>query len=345
MKASNADVIQNESYNSKLDTVYSAELHQTSRKSRQPSSITSPNEVHQVLAKLSIEAGDLEIYLQKLHIDSAEKTVKSREVVGELSSQINIIIDEARVLNGRLAKTGDTAVRINASVKRLDDRYERLELAKSWTEKVADLKASLQSMAACIEQKDFVSATHHCERILSIDSNILYSNFAEIIVPSSEYPESPPALLLSLRKILLNIFTERFEEATHSKDTVEATKYFTMFPKAGWRSEGLIEYSKFAKSLVREIGQTIREKLGAERSEISLYHASLLTLLFENLALLIHQHQPLVDRHYGSGSFTQGIMPGLQEECDRIGKQICDMWYDERYVRRKVSGSERCVCS
>lgn len=68
-----------------------------------------------------------------------------------------------------------------------------------------------------------------------------------------------------------------------------------------------------------------------------MHHATLLTQLFEHLALLIDQHQSLVDRHYGLGNFLEGVMPGLQEECDRLGGRVCDAWWEERNIHRRVS--------
>lgn len=55
------------------------------------------------------------------------------------------------------------------------------------------------------------------------------------------------------------------------------------------------------------------------------------------MALLVDRHQPLVDRHYGNGSFASRVMGGLQEECDRLGCKIVRTWKEERKLRRKVS--------
>lgn len=68
-----------------------------------------------------------------------------------------------------------------------------------------------------------------------------------------------------------------------------------------------------------------------------MHFAQLLTGLFEHLALLIDQHQPVVDRHYGPGNFARGVMQGLQEECDRLGGRVVENWSEERGVKRKVS--------
>lgn len=191
-----------------------------------------------------------------------------------------------------------------------------------------------------MEQQDWDEATRHCIRAMSIDSEILHSNFAGAVVPTAEYPDPPPMTLLSLRQGLLDVFSRRFRAATEAKDTVEATRFFKMFPLIGWQAEGLGVYCEFAKIIVRERGRGITDALvGGANSTSAHHHSGLLTTLFEHLALLIDQHQPLVDRNYGPGNFLNGVMPGLQEECDRLGRRIWDAWWDERAVPHKLDSA------
>lgn len=104
------------------------------------------------------------------------------------------------------------------------------------------MQASLLSLASAIEQHDYDTATSHCVRCLEVPDEIVQSKFAAAVVPTSEYPEPPPSTLLNLRKALLDVFTRRFTTATDNRDTVEATKFFTLFPLVGWKAEGLKVY-------------------------------------------------------------------------------------------------------
>jgi conserved oligomeric Golgi complex subunit 4 len=63
-----------------------------------------------------------------------------------------------------------------------------------------------------------------------------------------------------------------------------------------------------------------------------------LTGLFENIALIVNAHTPLVDRFYGTGKMVR-VIQRLQGECDRQGGIILDSLWDERNVQRKVSHS------
>ncbi|UZJ54465.1 hypothetical protein CBS101457_003785 [Exobasidium rhododendri] len=298
--------------------------------------LTTSHAIRHALSQLSTYSSQQVVHLDDLLSDSRAHTKTSRNLLKNLGQQIHLIEDEAKVLERRLKETGVTADRISESVRRLDEEGERVERAQQWAMMVADLKASLQSLAACIDQQDYTSATQHCIRAMSIDAEVLHSRFAASMVPTSDHPEPPPIQLEHLRTMLLQVFIIKFEAATDARDTVDATKYFKMFPLIGWKEEGLSVYRIFAQGMVRERGRAITEGLSGSQSSAGLLHASLLTRLFEHLAQLIDQHQPLVDKFYGAGNFAISVMPGLQDECDRLGKRICDAWFEVRDVQRKL---------
>ncbi|CAG8755388.1 2108_t:CDS:2, partial [Racocetra persica] len=58
--------------------------------------------------------------------------------------------------------------------------------------------------------------------------------------------------------------------------------------------------------------------------------------LFENIATIIDQHQPVVEAHYGPGKMIR-VIERLQEECDKQCRIILDTFRDERQIHRKVA--------
>ncbi|CEH14887.1 Golgi transport complex COD1 protein [Ceraceosorus bombacis] len=311
-----------------------------------PRAITTAASARAALATLASHSSALEDRFSELLEESIEKRETATEVLKSLTTQVNLIREEAGVLDARLDVAASEARTISEAVRRLDEMRDRVQIAKRWADRTADLKASLLSLGAAMEQQDWDAATQHAIRAMTIEPEILHSAFAAATVPSSEYPDPPPMTLISMRTGLLDLYSRRFRAAVEAKDTVEATRFFKMFPLIGWRSEGLAVYSDFAKALVRERGKAITDALAATHNSSSLhFHAGLLTTLFEHLALLIDQHQPLVDRNYGPGNFLRGVMPSLQEECDRLGKRIWDSWWDERLVLRKLDSAKSCTFS
>lgn len=88
----------------------------------------------------------------------------------------------------------------------------------------------------------------------------------------------------------------------------------------------------------------------------STHFSTLLTHLFESLALILSQHQPVVEKYYGttpktlrlpsssSPSFTDTesvnamtfVTSCLLSECDQIGLKILGNWKEERGVVKKL---------
>lgn len=52
--------------------------------------------------------------------------------------------------------------------------------------------------------------------------------------------------------------------------------------------------------------------------------------------MIVDQHQPVVDSHYGQGKFFR-VIERLQDECDKQGGIILNSWWDERNIQRKIS--------
>ncbi|EPQ26441.1 uncharacterized protein PFL1_06089 [Pseudozyma flocculosa PF-1] len=301
-----------------------------------PATLTTRSSVLQALAELSTYSASLEDELVSLFEESLPVIDEAKRNVASVAPQVELVKEEAYVLDRRLQESASVAKRISERVRLLDEERKRIALATEWAVKVAELKDALLSLAAAVERRDWDQATTHCIKAMSIDPAITSSKFAAAVIPTAELPEAPDATLLALRQAMLSAFTESFRRATESKDQAEASRFFKLFPQVGWKQEGLDVYSSFAKTMVRERGRAIGESLGSGKAQSPTYFALLLTGLFEHLATLIDMHQPVVDRHYGQGNFGHGVMPGLQDECDRLGLRVLDAWHEDRGIKRKL---------
>jgi len=67
-----------------------------------------------------------------------------------------------------------------------------------------------------------------------------------------------------------------------------------------------------------------------------MYYIAMLTSLFEGIALIVDQHQPIVEKYYGPGKMTF-VVSRLVEEGDRVVTKLADGWVEERSVKRKAS--------
>jgi hypothetical protein len=66
-----------------------------------------------------------------------------------------------------------------------------------------------------------------------------------------------------------------------------------------------------------------------------LYFIATLTSLFENIALIVDQHQPIVEKYYGVGKMLP-VVQRLLGECDRVVGTLIEGWEEDRGMKRKV---------
>lgn len=112
--------------------------------------------------------------------------------------------------------------------------------------------------------------------------------------------------------------------------------FFKLFPMISAEREGLDAYAKFVCSIVSN-----RSKGSLQQQASSpTFFASLLTPLFEQIAIIISQHQPVVEKYYGHGRMVP-VASKLQEECDKQANAILSQWEEERRTSRKVIETQR----
>ena len=63
-----------------------------------------------------------------------------------------------------------------------------------------------------------------------------------------------------------------------------------------------------------------------------------MTALFESIALIVDQHQPVVEKYYGPSKMGS-VIERLLQEADRVVKDVFDGWEEERSMKRKVRGT------
>lgn len=69
-----------------------------------------------------------------------------------------------------------------------------------------------------------------------------------------------------------------------------------------------------------------------------MYYLTSLTSLLESIAHIIDQHQPVVDKYYGTGRMRK-VVGRLVGESDRVVRNLVEGWEEERHVGRLVSRS------
>lgn len=294
-----------------------------------PRSLTTLPEILSALSAFQSEEAELSNALSDL-LDARDPIVASLNRLRSLLPQLDECRLEASFLSQKVSNTAKTAERVGSRVRCLDEEMGRVREAADRVGQVMDLKSSLASLQASIDSRDWESAARHCARAMSLPLEVISGPFAETAVPTSESHLPPVQTLQAAREKLLVIFRQNFEQASRSRDSTATSRFFKLFPAIGWETEGLDAYAAFVVDLVR-----VRAPASAKTSS-PLYYITALTALFESIAMIVDQHQPVVEKYYGSGKM-EIVVQRLLEECDRVTKSLRDGWEEDRSMKRKLA--------
>ncbi|TEB36091.1 COG4-domain-containing protein [Coprinellus micaceus] len=295
---------------------------------RNPRDLTTLAEILSCLSSYQSEEAELSKSLTNL-LNDREPIVESLTRLRLLIPVLDESREEAAMLCERVGATAKTAERVGSRVRSLDEEMGRVREAGERVGMVMELKSSLAALQAAIDVQDWESATTHCAKAMSLPPDVVSGPFAGSAVPTSE-SHLPPAQTLQLqREKLLDIFRQKFDEASRSRDSTATTRFFKLFPAIGWEGEGLEAYAAFVVDLVR-----IRAPASAKTSS-PLYYITALTALFESIAMIVDQHQPVVEKYYGRGKMRL-VVQRLLEEADRVTKTLRTNWEEDRSIKRKL---------
>ncbi|OZJ02726.1 hypothetical protein BZG36_04710 [Bifiguratus adelaidae] len=228
-------------------------------------------------------------------------------------------------------RTSALAATISDKVRQLDAQQSRVRSAIQLVEDVQELKVCISGLQSAMSARDYDTAARMLHRCSQLDDVVIDGEFAEATVPTSEHPELPSKTLSDARDTLYKLFSSNFDMAVAARKEEDITRYFKLFPLIGCQEKGLDKYSRFVCGIVRgKCGENM-----AKPPKGAFFYAELLTSLFEHIATIVDQHQPLVELHYGRGKMLR-VLQQLQEECDLQSRLILDSMIDERRFNDKI---------
>ncbi|OMP81629.1 Conserved oligomeric Golgi complex subunit 4 [Diplodia seriata] len=245
------------------------------------------------------------------------------------------VVNTRSISNGMLSDAAATASRISTAVKRLDNEQSNVKATLEVVEQVAELKACVLGVHGSMgAPQDWETAASYLSRASNIPSDVVNGSFAEEIVPTAEVPDAPQVTLENAAESLCGLFLREFEKAAKEGDGTAVTRFFKLFPLIGRSDVGLDAYGRYVCHGVSSRARTNLNTSVASRE--SFFYANALTKLFEHIAQIVGGHEPLVERHYGTGMMGK-VIERLQMEADVQGGIILDTWRDERNIDRKLT--------
>ncbi|OAD74722.1 hypothetical protein PHYBLDRAFT_76593 [Phycomyces blakesleeanus NRRL 1555(-)] len=277
---------------------------------------------------------------EETRIDAALDAMLSKEtelldVLGTLDGlrpQLSTLQSNSSTILETIQRTSVLAEKISDKVRQLDQEQSRAKEAIKYVEDVQELKYCVAGVQEAIRRKDYDEAAGLLQRASRIDKAILEGSLAEFTVPNSENPDHPAKTLADAKASLFKIFSQRFDDAVAQRNEADITRYFKLFPLIHCQTEGLDKYSRFVCNIIKA---RCAEELRIGETAAPIYFADAMTRLFENIAVLIDQHQPFVEKHYGSGKMLR-VLQRLQEEADIQSGNILDRLLQTRKLESKL---------
>ncbi|KAG0342216.1 Golgi transport complex subunit 4 [Podila humilis] len=294
-------------------------------------SLTNVAEIQECLRQLELEETTVDANLDDLlaEREDLEATLDKLEV---LEPQLGSLQNESKSLVQIISDTSGLAESISVKVRQLDLEQSRVQMAIRHVEDIQELKFCISGIQRAMEQLDYEDAARHMHKALGFDKTILEGSFAEISVPSASNPDYPTVILANAKAKLLDIITTEFESAVQRQSEEDITRFFKLFPLLGEEQVGLDKYSRFVCAIVSGKAQASL----TEPPKSATFYADTLIRLFESIAVIIDQHQPVVERFYGQGKMLR-VIQRLQEESDIRSSKIMDAFEEERDIKRKVT--------
>ncbi|GAA5909681.1 Golgi transport complex subunit COG4 [Sporobolomyces salmoneus] len=293
------------------------------------STLLTRQDIEHHLSLLTAQESTLDERLAGL-ISSRTRLTSQLKALESLRPVIGGIQGEALQMASEIGAVAETAERVGAKVRGLDEEQSRVKASIDVVQAVQDLKTAIANLDASIQKQDWEAATRAMQRARSIDQEIVRSGFAEAVVPTSDLPSTPTQTLEQFHATLLETFLTCFKAAAEQNDNGNIGRFFKLFPMIEEEAKGLEVYADW-------VGGIVRSKTGAlsSKSQSPTHFSSLLTTLFESIALIISQHQPIVSKYYGPTSMLS-VARSLMIETDRLGVKVVSNWEEERKVRTRL---------
>ncbi|KAK4997566.1 Golgi transport complex subunit 4 [Elasticomyces elasticus] len=295
---------------------------------------TSVAEIRNALVALSLQEASVTSRLNAL-LESQKDLSRSLNRLDLARAQLGTQAVTARsISNGMLASAASTANRISGAVKRLDQEQKNVKATLEVVEQVAELKSCVLGVHGSMgAPQDWETAASYLHRASKIPKEVVDSTFAEENVPTAEVPDPPRVTLDAAAESLCGLFLREFEKATKETDGAKITRFFKLFPLIGRSEVGLDAYGRY---VCGGVAARARNNLSQGKRGDNMLYANALTKLFEHVAQIIDGHEPLVERHYGTGMMIR-VIERLQTEADVQGGILLDTWFEEKNIARKLT--------
>eukprot|EP00795_Rhopilema_esculentum_P001200 gene1200-15566_t len=252
------------------------------------------------------------------------------EAIQNLVPNIEVLTENAKHLEHVISDTNQLAEKVSSKVRILDLAKSRVQDTIKRVDDILDLKSCVEGVETALRKEEFEQAAAFIHRYLNLDERAL----REILPDNSEGTDLKHSFnfLHDAQGKLQQIVRDKFDAAVSSNYSAAVERFFKLFPLVGIDDEGLTKFSQYLRKQIEAMGEINLDtaiKINPQDRRANVIFADTLTLLFEGIARIVEDHQPLVDTYYGPGRMVT-VLKALQEECDIQSQKIVDQFIISR---------------
>lgn len=280
--------------------------------------------------------GQLDQYVSGAKISQNHDMKRLELLRTQLGTSLRTSGNSGNELRPMLSKAADVSGKISSRLRRIELEKHRVQEALEYVNNVISLKYSVIGIQDAMDSRDWERAANHIHSAYQLPDDLVNGDFAKAMVPTSEIPDYPHETLQKAVESLGDLFLREFNKAADSQNMENVTRYFKLFPLIGKETHGLDVYAKFICGIITSHSRTLMQSRNNANTAKELFYAVAVSRLFENIAAIIAQHAPIVERHYGKGRMGR-VVSKIQGEADSQGGLIVDTYWDERNVDKVLS--------
>lgn len=233
----------------------------------------------------------------------------------------------------------------NTQAQNIHDDIETVELERALVKKslqfVTDIRTLKNNIMLChsvLDEGDYQVAARAIQEIQSLPKKdeVIHSEFAKKVIPSSKIPWEPAVILEKWCSQLTEVFKSRFVKATEEQNIEELTLIFKMFPMVGQDNLGLDLYSKYVCDIIAEESRKLMSGVANANADSNIvrrpgFFAQVLLHLFKIVSTIINEHFKIIAASYGV-SYMVHVMAKVQKEADLQAGLVLDIFNDTRKI-------------
>lgn len=299
---------------------------------------SSAADLVRLAGEIDAEAAETDASLRHLIEAAARKHTLQISAIELTRAKLSGAITNLNDLTHVFSAANDLGHLLTCKIKALDQEIENVDQTLAFVADTQTLKNSVAQIQYAIEKQHWREAAQCIYKVRhELIPGLVEGRFASAVVPSSDIPELPGAVIDVWVSQLSETFVALFTDAAKRRLVAEISAHFQLFPLIDCPETGLNCYAKFICSIITDTSRTLVASASRGDPKPGVF-AGATASLFESVSTMLSQHTPLITKHYAD-SYPQAVVyvvTKIQREIDSQTATIADTFFDVRRVEKTL---------